>query len=170
MFTYNEQISSPKLINNNVWKFSYNEHPQTMSGVISSNLLQTRSNVKTTMFCSCCKTQIFVERFSSNLLSVFLGKLHLIVCFIDVKKFKILFLMVSSHWATPRTIPTSRPTTIIMGSTVIWRALHTAVRPCHWCHWLLSVILSVSLHISFSGVAQCEHTIKHITFFAWQAP
>ena len=55
--------------------------------------------------------------------------------------------MVCSHWPTLRTIP--RSTTIIMGSTVICRALHTAPRHCHWSHWLLLITLLVSLHISF---------------------
>ena len=55
-------------------------------------------------------------------------------------------LIVCSHWTTPRTIP--RLTTIIMSSTVTCRALHTAPRPCYWCHWL--PFSSVSLHISFS--------------------
>ena len=45
-----------------------------------------------------------------------------------------------SHWTTPRTIPRL---------TVICGALHTALRPFHWCHWLLIAISSVSLHISF---------------------
>ena len=58
--------------------------------------------------------------------------------------------MVRSHWTTLRTIPIPRPTTIIMGSNVTRRTLHTALRPCHWCHWLLLVISLVSLHISFS--------------------
>ena len=61
---------------------------------------------------------------------------------------KIGGLMVCSHWTTPRMIP--RSTTIIMGSTVICRALHTAPRPCRWCHWLLLIISSVLLYLSFS--------------------
>ena len=56
--------------------------------------------------------------------------------------------MVYSHWSTPGTI--AIPTTIIMASTLICRVFHTALRPCHWCHWLLLVISSVSLHISLS--------------------
>ena len=62
--------------------------------------------------------------------------------------------MVCSHWTILRTIP--KLTTIIMGSTVICRALHTARRPCHWCHWLLLVISSVSLYRS-----QCRSVWTH---------
>ena len=58
-------------------------------------------------------------------------------------------LMVCSHFTTQRTIARPRLTMIIMGSTVICRALHTALRPCHWCHWPMLAISSVLLHLSF---------------------
>ena len=55
-------------------------------------------------------------------------------------------LMVCSHLTTPRT----RPTTIIMGSTVMCRALHTAPRPYHLSHF--SHFISLATYIVL-GVA-----------------
>ena len=62
--------------------------------------------------------------------------------------------MVCSHWTTLRMIPRPRLTTIIMGFTVICRALHTALRQYQWCHWLehfIGIVIGL-------GVVQCDHT------------
>ena len=58
-------------------------------------------------------------------------------------------VMMWSHWE--RTIPI----TIIIGFIVIFRSVHTAARPFHWCHWLL---LFIGLGIGLV-LAQCNHTI-----------
>ena len=75
VFSYNEKIACIKFIDCKCLKVQLQP---ALTHNESNNifyLLQTRSNVKTTVFYSCSK---IAERFLSNLLSLFLGKLHLI--------------------------------------------------------------------------------------------
>ena len=79
-----------------------------------------------------------------------------------------VWIMVCSH--PTRTIPRPRLTMIIMGSTVICRALYTAPRPCYWCYWLLfSHFIGLATYIVL-GVAQREHTINHYIYICSLLP
>ena len=73
-------------------------------------------------------------------------------------------IMVFSHWVTTRTRMIAITRMIIMGSTIICRALNTAPRqiptriPIEFCTLAIGLCIGLIL-----GVAQCEYTINVFT-------
>ena len=120
-------------------------------------LLQRVKDAKETVHCVECWLQP-----NLILVSMFLVQWNLLAV-------TELVVMVFSHWATPRTRMIAITRMIIMGSTIICRALHIALRqiatqiPIEFC--TLVICLRIGLVL---GVAQCEYTINGIRYiFRW---